>query len=50
MEIYIVARSSEDGYINIDSCHREYGEADARAEELIAEDDCEWEVIPSEID
>lgn len=49
MEIYIVAKVNDDSYIEVDSCHRTYGEADRRAEELIDQDECEWEVICSEV-
>ena len=50
MDVYIVATVNEDDYIEVDSVWQTYGKADARAEELIAEDEREWEVICSEVE
>jgi hypothetical protein len=50
MEVYIVATVSEDNYINVDSVWQTYSKANARADELMDEDDREWEVICSEVE
>lgn len=49
MNIYIVAKVSEDGYIEVDACFREYEAADNRATKLMELSDDEWEVISSNL-
>lgn len=50
MEVYIVATVGANQWIEIDSIWQTYGKADVRAEELIAEDNREWEVICSVVE
>ena len=49
-QIYIVASVSEDNYVTVDSCYTDYSKANDRAEELMSEDDIEWEVLSCKLE
>lgn len=50
MVIYVVAAITEDNYIQTDSCYNDYGKACDRANELMHQDDREWEVLPCKVE
>lgn len=48
--IFVVARVSVDYYIEVDSCYNDHGKALSRANELMSEDDIEWDVLSCELE